>query len=135
MRGLKMIRSTNLIFAIIILIVSAGAFLFLLTSSTVPIFSVKELKSHSQPDSFLNHNIQLVGIVEQVNSTGFFIMDPEDVINASLIIYINATNVEKPAGFESGKTILVEGKLISTTGMWKLKASMISTKCPSKYEG
>ncbi|MHA2203047.1 MAG: hypothetical protein ACW991_05110 [Candidatus Hodarchaeales archaeon] len=130
-----MVKSTNVIFAIIILFVCAGAFLFLLTSSTVPIFSVKGLKNHSQPDSFLNRNIQLVGVVQQINSTSFFITDPEDVTNASLIIYINATNVEKPVGFESGKTILVEGKLISTVGMWKLKASMISTKCPSKYEG
>lgn len=128
-----MIKSKNLIFAIIILFVSVSALLFLLSSSSVPIFSVKELKSHSQPDFFLNHNIQVVGVVQEINSTGFFITDPEDVTNSSLIIYINATNVEKPAGFESGKTILVEGKLISTTGMWKLKASMISTKCPSKY--
>ncbi|MFX1286319.1 MAG: cytochrome c maturation protein CcmE [Promethearchaeota archaeon] len=128
-----MIRSKNLMFAIIIMFVSVSALLFLLSSSSVPVFSVKELKSHSQPSSFLNHNIQVVGVVQDINSTGFFITDPEDVTNSSLIIYINATNVEKPVGFESGKTILVEGKLISTTGMWKLKASMISTKCPSKY--
>ncbi|MFX0124257.1 MAG: hypothetical protein ACFFAE_11515, partial [Candidatus Hodarchaeota archaeon] len=64
----------------------------------------------------------------------FYINDPDDVTNLSLEIYINATNVEIPAGVESGKTILVEGKLISTSEPWILKATMISTKCPSKYQ-
>ena len=131
----QMVKSKNVILAVIIILICTGSFLFLLGSSSVPVFTVKELMDHKRSDSFINRNIQLIGDVQQVNSTGFFITDPDDVNNISLIIYINATNVEKPAGFEPGKTVLVEGKLISTTSMWKLKASMISTKCPSKYEG
>ena len=129
-----MVKSKNVILAAIIILICGGAFLFLLTGSSVPVFTVKELMDHQQSDSFINRNIQLIGIVQQVNNTGFFINDPEDVNNASLIIYINATNIEKPAGFEPGKTVLVEGKLISTNSMWKFKATMISTKCPSKYQ-
>ena len=129
-----MVKSKNAILAAIIIIVCTGAFLFLLGSSSVPVFTVKELMDHKRSDSFINRKIQLIGDVQDVNSIGFFITDPDDVNNASLIIYINATNVEKPAGFESGKTVLVEGKLLSTTSMWKFKASMISTKCPSKYQ-
>ncbi|MFX1506479.1 MAG: cytochrome c maturation protein CcmE [Promethearchaeota archaeon] len=128
-----MIKPKNIGIATVIIIICGGAFLILLTSSSVPVFTVKELFDESRPDSFINRNIQLIGVVQQVNSTGFFITDPEDVNNESLIIYINATNVEKPAGFESGKTVLIEGKLVSTTSIWTLRASMISTKCPSKY--
>ena len=129
-----MVKSKNVIISAIIIIISGGAVLFLLTGSSVPIFTVKELMDQKQPDSYINRNIQLIGIVQQVNNTGFFITDPDDINNTSLIIYINATNVEKPVGFENGKTVLVEGKLISTIGMWKFKATLISTKCPSKYQ-
>lgn len=129
-----MVKSKNVILAAFIILICGGAFMFLLVSSSVPVFTVKELMDHSQPDSYINRNIQLIGIVQQVNNTGFNITDPDDVTNASLIIYINSTNVEKPLGFETGKTILVEGKLISTINTWILKASMISTKCPSKYQ-
>ncbi|MHA2247796.1 MAG: cytochrome c maturation protein CcmE domain-containing protein [Candidatus Hodarchaeales archaeon] len=129
-----MVKSKNAVLAAIIIIICAGAFLFLLTSSSVPIFTVKELMDQQQPDSYINRNIQLIGIVQKVDDTGFNITDPDDVNNPSLIIYINATNVEKPIGFETGKTVLVEGRLISTTGKWKFKATMISTKCPSKYQ-
>ncbi|UCE14292.1 MAG: hypothetical protein JSV04_03725, partial [Candidatus Heimdallarchaeota archaeon] len=96
---------------------------------------VKELKDHPEPNSLINRNIQLIGIVQQINNTGFFIIDPEDVTNASLSVYINAIYVEKPTGFKFGGTVLVEGKLISITNMWTFKAYMISTKCPSKYQG
>ncbi|MFX0117759.1 MAG: cytochrome c maturation protein CcmE [Promethearchaeota archaeon] len=130
-----MTKSKNVILTAIIIIICAGAFLYLLTSSSVPIFTVKELMVQKNPDSYINRKIQLIGNVQEINNTGFFITDPDDVNNISLIIYINATNVEKPAGFEAGKTILVEGKLISTTIIWKFKAIMISTKCPSKYQG
>ncbi|MHA2203061.1 MAG: cytochrome c maturation protein CcmE domain-containing protein [Candidatus Hodarchaeales archaeon] len=130
-----MVKSKNVILAAFIILICGGAFMFLLAGSSVPVFTVKELMDQQQPDSYINRNIQLIGIVQQVNNTGFNITDPDDVNNTFLIIYINATNVEKPIGFETGKTILVEGKLISTTGMWKFKATMISTKCPSKYQG
>ncbi|UCG03815.1 MAG: cytochrome c maturation protein CcmE [Candidatus Heimdallarchaeota archaeon] len=128
-----MIKPRNIGIAAVIIIICGGAFLILLTSSSVPVFTVKELMDESRPDSFINRNIQLIGVVQQANTTGFFVTDPDDVNNASLTIFVNATNVEKPAGFESGKTVLIEGKLVSTTNIWKLRASMISTKCPSKY--
>ena len=130
----SMVKSKNLILATIIISVCGFSFLFLLTSSSVPVFTVKELMDHPQSDSYVNRNIQLIGTVKQFNSTGFFITDPDDVDNASLIIYINATNVEKPTGFTTEKNVLVEGKLLSTKNIWTLRATTISTKCPSKYQ-
>lgn len=130
----KVVKSKNVILAAIIIIICAGAFLYLLTSSSVPIFTVKELMDQQQPDSYINRNIQLIGNVERINDTGFFIIDPDDINNTDLIIYVNATNVEKPVGFKTGKNVIIEGKLISTTNIWIFKATVISTKCPSKYE-
>ena len=89
---------------------------------------------YPQPESLLERKIQIVGVVKDTNATHFSVNDPEDVDNVSLIIYINATNVEIPVGFEIGKTVLVEGKLLSVGEKWLFKASMISTKCPSKYD-
>ncbi|UCE13931.1 MAG: cytochrome c maturation protein CcmE [Candidatus Heimdallarchaeota archaeon] len=129
-----MVKPKNVVIAALIIVICGGALLILLTSSSVPVFSVKELMDHPRSDSFINKNIQVIGIAQQINRSGFFITDPEDVLNMSLRIYINSTNVERPVGFESGKTVLVEGKLISTTTIWKFKATMISTKCPSKYQ-
>lgn len=134
MMGTRMVKPKNVIIAVIILSVCFGAFLILLTNSSVPTFTVKELMDHRRPDSFLNRKIQLVGVVREVNSTGFNMTDSEDLNNASLIIYINTTSTDRPAGVEPGKKVLVEGKLISTTNVWKLKATLISTVCPSKYE-
>lgn len=130
----KLVKSKNIILSAIIIIICSGAFLSLLLNSSVPIFTVKELMDQQQPNSYINRNIQLIGVVEQANNTGFFITDPDDVNNATLTIYINATNVGKPIGFENGKTVLIEGKLISTVSLWKFKATTVSTKCPSKYQ-
>jgi cytochrome c-type biogenesis protein CcmE len=129
-----MVKKNNVILATAIIVVCAVSFLFLLVNSTVPVFSVKELMNYEKPDSLVNKKIQVVGVVRDINSTGFFITDPEDRNNATLIVYVNSTNVEKPTGFESGKTVLVEGKLLSMTNIWTFKASLISTKCPSKYK-
>ena len=129
-----LIKNKNLLIAGITIIISGGALLFLLAGSSVPIFSVKEAMDYPQPESLLERKIQLVGVVKDTNATHFSISDPEDVDNVSLIIYINATNVEIPVGFETGKTVLVEGKLLSVGENWLFKASMISTKCPSKYD-
>ncbi len=129
-----MVKTKNIVLASSIILVSAGALLILLASSSVPIFSVKELMDHPSYESYVNRKIQLVGVVQQIESDGFLINDPEDNDNASLIIYINSTSVEKPTGFELGKTVLVEGKLLSTKNLWTFKASLISTKCPSKYK-
>ena len=129
-----MIKTKNLLIAGITIIICGGALLLLLTGSSVPIFSVKEAMDHPQPESLIERKIQIVGVVKDSNTTHFSINDPEDVDNLSLIIYINATNVEIPVGFETGKTVLVEGKLLSVGENWLFRASMVSTKCPSKYD-
>jgi cytochrome c-type biogenesis protein CcmE len=127
-------KNKNIVLAGIIIVVCTGALFLLLAESSVPIFSVKELMDYSQPESYINRKIQLVGVVKESNGTHFSVNDPEDVYNDSLIIFVEAINVEKPVGFVIGKTVLIEGKLLSTGDNWKFKASMISTKCPSKYE-
>ncbi|MFX0150867.1 MAG: cytochrome c maturation protein CcmE [Candidatus Hodarchaeota archaeon] len=129
-----MVKTKNIILASTIIIICAGAFFLLLASSSVPLFTVKELMDHPSSDSFINKKIQLIGNVQQYNSTGFFISDPDEINNGSLIIYINSTNIEKPTGFEEGRNVIVEGKLLSTSSIWKFRASSISTKCPSKYQ-
>jgi cytochrome c-type biogenesis protein CcmE len=129
-----MARTKNIILTSSIILVCAGAFFLLLANSSVPVFTVKELMDHPRSNSYINKNIQLIGKVQQINTTGFFISDPEDVDNVSLIVYINSTNIEKPTGFESGRTVIVEGKLLLISSVWKFRASSISTKCPSKYQ-
>ena len=130
-----MTKYQNLLVAGIIVAICGGAILVLLATSSVPVYSVKEAMDHKQPESLIERKIQLVGVVKESNNTHFSVNDPQDVDNASLIIYINATNIEKPIGFEIGKTVLIEGKLLSIDEKWIFRASMISTKCPSKYEG
>jgi cytochrome c-type biogenesis protein CcmE len=105
----------------------------LLSGSVVSSFTLKQLVDHSRPESLTNQRIQLIGVVQQVNNTGFFMIDPDDVDNTSLLIYIISKDVEIPTGFESGKTVVVEGKLLSINNIWIFRANMISTKCPSKY--
>ena len=135
MEAILLTKNINIALAGIIIIVCGGALFLLLAESSIPIFSVKELMDYPNPESYIERKIQLVGVVKESNGTHFSLNDPEDVDNVSLIIYIEAINVEKPTGFEIGKTVLVEGKLLSTdNNNWNFKASMISTKCPSKYE-
>lgn len=129
-----MIKSKNLILGSSIILVCTGAFFLLLMNSSIPVFSVKELMDHPQSGSFINRNIQVVGVVQEYNSTGFYITDPLDVENNSLIMYINSTGAARPPGFEIDRTVLVEGKFLSMTDVWTLKARMISTKCPAKYK-
>jgi hypothetical protein len=128
-----MVKTKNLILASSIIIVCAGAFLLLLASSSVPLFTVKELKDHPQPESYINKKIQLIGNINQIIETNFTLTDPDDPNNESLIIYVEAINIGRPSGFVLGKIVLVEGKLLSIGNVWIFKASMISTKCPSKY--
>jgi hypothetical protein len=129
------IKYKNLLLGGTIITICGGALLLLLAGSSVPIFSVKEIMTHEEPESLIERKIQVVGVVKEFNETHFSMNDPEDVNNSTLIIYINATNVEVPVGFEIGKTVLVEGKLLSIGDKWIFRASIISTKCPSKYEG
>lgn len=134
MEEILLTKNVNIVVAGIIIVVCSGALFLLLAESSVPVFSVKELMDYPQPESYIDRKIQLVGVVKESNGTHFSLNDPEDVYNDSLIIFIDAINVDKPVGFEIGKTVLVEGKLLSTGDIWHFKASMISTKCPSKYE-
>jgi len=122
-----------MIVAVIIILLSAGALFILLANSSLPILTVKELKDHPQSESYMDRKIQLIGIVNTYNGSDFYVNDPDDINNNTLFIYIEALNVEKPTGFEIGKTVLIEGKLLSMSNIWTFKASMISTKCPSKY--
>ena len=116
--------------------ICGGAFFLLLANSSVPLFSVKEVMDHPQPESLIEIKIQIVGVVkEEFNESHFTVNDPQDVTNISLIIYINATDIYRPLGFEIGRTVLVEGKLLSVGEKWFFKASRISTDCPSKYDG
>jgi len=128
-----MIKTKNLIFSGVIISICVIALLLLLFSSSIPIFTVKELKSHSNPESYLKRKIQVTGVVGTLNGTGFLLREIEDINNTYFTIYIEAISVEKPNGFEVGKHILVEGKLISLLDIWVFKANMISTKCSTKY--
>ncbi|MHA1968629.1 MAG: hypothetical protein ACW964_12590, partial [Candidatus Hodarchaeales archaeon] len=112
-----MIKPKNLIVSIIIISVSVGSLFFLLASSSVPVLTVKELMDQPQPESYLNRKVQIVGIVNEYEGSNFSINDPDYRNNGSLIIFIEATNVEKPTGFEIGKTVLIEGKLVSISNI------------------
>lgn len=128
----KMVNSKNIAAGIVIL-VCGGALIILLTGSSVPIFSVQELMDHPEPESYIDRKIQIVGNVTVMNSTHFSIIDPQVDSNGTLFIQVIAINVEKPVGFQLDRTVVVEGKLLSISNIWQFKASMISTKCPSKY--
>ncbi|MFX1511438.1 MAG: cytochrome c maturation protein CcmE [Promethearchaeota archaeon] len=127
-----MVKPLNIAIALALVIVCVGAIGYLLLESSVPIYSVQELMDKSDIESLIGKRIQVVGTVVETNASGFKIRDPEDTNNTGPIIFIEDINVERPTGFEIGKTVLVEGKLLSTT-FWKFKATLISTKCPSKY--
>ena len=129
-----MVKTQNLVMAGAVIAVCVAALFFLLASSSVPIFSVKEIMDHPDPDTYINRKIQLVGNVQSPNTTHFLLYDPQDPTNVSLVINVEAINVIKPTGFAEDKMVLVEGKLIDISGAWVFKASMISTKCPSKYQ-
>lgn len=128
-----MANAKNILLAGAVIAVCVGALFILLVGSSVPIYSVKELMDDPKAESFIDRRIQIVGNVTEINSTHFTIIDPEEV-NASLKIYVVAVNVERPTGFELDRTVVVEGKLLSIANIWTFKASMISTKCPSKYQ-
>ena len=127
-----MVHLRNVIIAAVLVIACIGAIGYLLLESSVPVYSVQELMDKPDAESLIGRRIQVVGTVIETNTTGFKIRDPEDTNNTGPTIWIEDINVERPTGFEMGKTLLVEGKLLSTT-IWKFKATMISTKCPSKY--
>lgn len=122
-------------------------------STSIPVFSVKEIEEDPNANSFLNRRLQLVGNVVEFNTSGFLLNDPKNRSDYTYMIYVQADNdVERPAGFAVNKTVLVEGKLteflngtvqitrngvetwISIPDLGIFKATKISTKCPSKYQ-
>ncbi|MHA2289898.1 MAG: cytochrome c maturation protein CcmE domain-containing protein [Promethearchaeota archaeon] len=128
-----MANTKNIFLAGAIIAVCAGALFILFVGSSVPIYSVKELMDDPKAESYIDRRIQIVGNVTEINTTHFTIIDPE-VVDASLKICVESGNVEKPTGFQLDRTVVVEGKLLSIENIWTFKASMISTKCPSKYQ-
>jgi cytochrome c-type biogenesis protein CcmE len=128
-----MANKKNTILTGVILAVCIGGLFMLFLSSSVSIFSVKELMDTPNAESYIDRRIQLVGNVTEINSTHFTIIDPEVSDNDTLKITVLAVNVERPTGFELDRTVVVEGKLLSISNIWTFHASMISTKCPSKY--
>lgn len=130
----KMVKTKNLAISFGVISVCVLAIFSLLTSSTIPIFTVAELMDNSSSDKYQNKTIQLIGVISSFNGTDFYVNDPDDPNNTNYVMYIYAENVQKPVGFVIGKSVLIEGKLSSINNLWSLKASMISTKCPSKYD-
>ena len=129
-----MVKTQNLLMAGMVIAVCIASLIFLIASSSVPIFSVREIMDHPNPESYIDRKIQLVGIVQSPNGTHFSLYEPDDPTNTSLVINVEAINVIKPSGFAVDKMVLVEGKLLNISGTWTFKASLISTKCPSKYQ-
>ncbi|MFQ5977200.1 MAG: cytochrome c maturation protein CcmE [Candidatus Heimdallarchaeota archaeon] len=124
----------NIGIILVLTIVGVAAVFMLLMDTSVPVFSVKEIMEHPDPESYLGRRIQLVGNVLSSNNSGFILNDPMNKSDSTYLVYVQSSNVEKPSGFAVDKTVLVEGKFVSMDGFWTFKASKISTKCPSKYQ-
>lgn len=104
---------------------------FVLYNSIIPQYSMAELfRGEVDPNSLVGNKIQVVGDVSMINENDFVITD-WDGLNLSLVV--ECGDLALPAGFELGKRVMVEGEL-QTEGMnFTLVASLVSTKCPSKY--
>ncbi|MHA1976960.1 MAG: hypothetical protein ACW98F_16200 [Candidatus Hodarchaeales archaeon] len=128
-----MANTKNIILAGVVIAVCVGALFILFVGSSVPIYSVKEIMDDPKAESYIDQRIQIVGNLSVIHYENFTIIDPE-VVNASLKIIVLDVNVVRPSGFVLDRTVVVEGKLLSIANIWTFKASMISTKCPSKYQ-
>jgi hypothetical protein len=106
-------------------------FIVLLTSA-IPQFSVYELFNKNDPSTLLNKKLQLVGDVTILEGNDTLIITDWETRNFTVTII--HTGVPLPAGVAIGKRILVEGVLKASENGWIVEASLISTKCPSKYE-
>ncbi|MHA2232586.1 MAG: cytochrome c maturation protein CcmE domain-containing protein [Candidatus Hodarchaeales archaeon] len=124
----------NIGIILVLAIVGVAAVFMLLMDTSVPVFSVKEIREHPDPESYLGRRIQLVGNVLSSNDSGFILNDPMNRSDSTYLVFVQSSNVEKPSGFAINKTVLVEGKFVAMDDFWTFKASKISTKCPSKYQ-
>ncbi|OLS22460.1 MAG: hypothetical protein HeimC3_30930 [Candidatus Heimdallarchaeota archaeon LC_3] len=112
----------------------AGALIitaFILFNSLIPQYSVYEMFEKNNPNDLIGKNVQLVGDVYNITNENFLIRDWEGM-NYSVIVQYE--NVPIPSGFETGKRVLVEGTIDVSPEGWVIKATQISTKCPSKYQ-
>lgn len=114
-----------------ILIISTILTYVILASSIIPQYSVYEFYTKSNPESMVDQKIQLVGDVYSVGTDEFVIGDWET--NGTHTVTILHQNVVKPSGFEIGKRVMIEGILKESGTSYYVQASLISTKCPSKY--
>ncbi|MHA1983336.1 MAG: cytochrome c maturation protein CcmE domain-containing protein [Candidatus Hodarchaeales archaeon] len=104
---------------------------FLVLTSFTPQYSINELFEKADPNDLIGKKVQLVGDVQNISDDSFLIEDWE---GNEYSVLVEHENIPIPSGFETGKRVLVEGSLEYDSGNWVLKASQISTKCPSKYQ-
>lgn len=118
-----------------VLIISVMLSFTLLYSSIVPQYSIAEFYQNNDRNTLVDKKIQLVGDVTSWNDTtsNFNIMDWLGTNDTVGVHYDNSVQI--PGGFVNGKRVVVEGILKDgTTKGYYLDATMISTKCPSKYQ-
>jgi cytochrome c-type biogenesis protein CcmE len=104
---------------------------YVIFSSVTPQYSIAELFEKTDPNDLIGKNVQLVGDVHNISENTFIIEDWE---GSNYLVVIEHEDIPIPSGFETGKRVLVEGSLEYNSQGWVLKASQISTKCPSKYQ-
>ena len=115
-----------------VLVLSTLFAYFLLYASIIPQYSVYEFYMDNNPEQMVDKKIQLVGDVMSIGTDEFVIGDWET--NGSLTVMVTHHNVVKPAGFELQKRVMIEGTLKKVGNSYYLEATLISTKCPSKYQ-
>lgn len=118
-----------------VLVISVILAFTLLYSSIVPQYSIAEFYQNKDRSTLVDKKIQLVGDVTNWNTTNstFNIMDWLGT-NATVGVHYDKS-VQIPGGFTLEKRVVVEGILKdSSTNGYYLDATMISTKCPSKYQ-
>lgn len=94
----------------------------------------------TSPDKYMDHEVQVYGIVEQWNPSGsdhrFDLNDTESSHEQFYILTVDANAVPAPSSFGEHKGATVTGRLVfdDDTGQLKLVASELRVGCPSKYE-
>lgn len=127
------ISTTKLVAIAGTLLISVVLSFALLYSSIIPQFSVNEFYSQEDPSALLDKKIQLVGDVEP-NSTTISQFRITDWEGKNYSVTVNYDNVPLPGGFTDGKRVMVEGMLKHSGSDYYIEASLISTKCPTKYQ-
>ena len=97
--------------------------------SAVPVYSVGELLGTS-PYLMVGRRVQLVGDFYNHTDERFIL---QDFVNDSYYVIVDKTGVILPQDVTDGQRLIVEGIFGKLGEDWFLQASVISTKCPSKY--